>query len=148
MIKISLLVIIPAVFSCASGNKAVSNETFSEFQDRHWYLTEVKKMSAVISIDRSDISMTIYTVRFLTDRLFGAAADNSYFARYTTGENHALSIGRIASSRVAPLYEMKDFTEYEYFQLLERVDRWEFRDGKLELHTYDENRAEVTLIYS
>jgi heat shock protein HslJ len=145
---ILLLVLIPVVFSCASGAKAMSNVTFNDLQDKDWYLAEVKKMSASISIDRTDISKRIYTIRFKTARLFGTGADNAFFARYTTGKNNALSIGRVASTRAAPLFEMKDFTEYEYFQHLERVDRWDFRNGNLELHTYDENRAGVILIFT
>jgi len=142
-----LIALVPAVFSCASGNKAAGNVTFSELQDRDWYLAEVNKTPASISIDRTGVSRRIYTIRFQTARVSGAGADNAFFARYTTGKNNAISIEVIANTDLAALYEMKDFTEREYFQHLERTDRWDFRDGKLELHTYDENRAEVILIF-
>ena len=148
MIKIFLLILLPAVFSYASGNKAVGKVTFSDIQDRDWHLAEVKKMSASVSIDRTDIPREIYTIRFKTSRLFGAGAGNAYFSSYTAGKNNAISIGRIASTRAVALYEMKYFTEYEYFQHLERVDRWDLRDGKLELRAYDENYIEVMLIFT
>ena len=153
LLLISLLICIPAVFSYANSDRVTGRTgnvtlTFSEVQDRLWNLAEVRNGSTVINIDRTNVTRDIYTIRFQTVRLIGAGASNAYFAPYTAGEDNALSIGRIASSRVAPLYEMKDFTEREYFMCLEKVDRWDLRNGKLELHTYDRDGDEVILIFS
>jgi len=145
---ISLLICLIAVFSYANGNRVAGNVSFSEVQDWLWNLTGVKNGSTVIKIDRTNVTRDIYTIKFQTDRLIGAGAPNSYFASYTLGENQALLIERIGSSRVAPIHEMKDFTEYEYFRCLQKVTRWDLRDGKLELHTYDKNGAAVILIFS
>ena len=147
MITIFALIFIPAVFSYAGGNRVAGNVPFSEVQDRLWNLTEVKNGSAVISIDRTNVTRDFYTIKFQTGRLIGTGADNSYFASYKAGEDNALSIGRISSSRAAPLFEMKNFTEREYFMCLEKVNRWDFRDGKLELHTYDKNGEGIILIF-
>jgi len=62
-------------------------------------------------------------------------------------ENHTLSIVGIARIRDDTLYEMEDFTEYEYIRHLQRVKHWYLRDGKLELHTYDENGTKTILIF-
>jgi len=147
MAIISLIVFIPAVFSYAKGVKGVNDVTFSEVQGRYWNLTEVRNGSGIISIDRTNIPIDIYTIKFESKRLTGAGAVNFYFASYTIDENDCLSIRRIACTRVATLYEMKDFTEYKYFQHLERVNSWNLHDGKLELYTCDENGDEVTLIF-
>ena len=148
LLLIALFICIPAVFSYANGSRVAGNVTFSEVQDRVWNLAEVKSGSGVISIDRTNGSKVIYSVKFQIGRLFGTGADNSCFASYTAGEDNALSIGRVVSSRVVPLFEMKNFTERDYFMCLERADRWDLRDGKLELHSYDKNGVRVTLIFS
>ena len=148
LLLVSLLICLPAVFSYANGNRVADNVTFSDVQDRFWNLTEVKNGSTVINIDRTNVTRDIYTIKFQTDNLVGAGAANSYFASYTLGKSQALLIERIGSSRAAPLYEMKDFTESEYFRCLQRVNRWDLRDGKLELYTYDKNGSTVILIFS
>jgi len=147
LLTIALLVCILAVFSYANGNRVAGNVTFSEVQDKLWNLAEVKNGSAVISIDRTNGSKGIYNIKFQMGRLIGTGADNSCFASYTVGEDNTISIGRVVSSRVVPLFEMRNFTEREYFMCLEKVDRWDFRDGKLELHTYDKNGARLTLTF-
>jgi heat shock protein HslJ len=148
LLLIALLIFIPAVFSYANGNRVANNVNFSEVQDKVWSLAEVKNGSTVISIDRTRASKSIYSVKFQMGRLIGTGADNSCFSSYTAGEDKVLSIGKIVSSRMAALYEMRNFTEREYFLSLEKVDRWDLRDGKLELHTYDKNGTRVILFFS
>jgi len=147
IITVFLFSFIPAVFSYAGGNRAADDATFSEVQDKFWKLTEVKNGSTVINIDRTNIMRDFYTAKFQAGLLIGAGADNAYFASYTTGEYNALSIGMISSSRVVPLYEIKNFTEYQYFMCLEKVNYWDLRDGKLELYTYDRNGDRIILIF-
>jgi len=147
LLAFSLLICIPAMFSYAN-NRVAGNVTFGEVQDKLWNLGEVRNGSAVISIDRTNVTRDIYTIKFQKDRLIGSGAANAYFATYIIGENQNLSIGRIGSSRVAPLHEMKNFTERDYFLCLQKVDRWDLRDGKLELHTYDKDGAKVVLVFS
>jgi heat shock protein HslJ len=147
IITIFLFIFIPAVFSYASGNRAAGDTAFNEVQDRYWRLTEVRNGSTVINIDRTNIMRDFYTIKFQAGRLIGAGADNAYFASYTVGEDNALSIGMIGSSRVVPLHEIKNFAEYQYFMCLEKVDRWDIRNGKLELHTYDKDGDEIILVF-
>jgi len=147
IITVFLFVFIPAVFSFAGGNRAVNDAAFSEVQDKFWKLTEVKNGSTVINIDRTNIMRDFYTAKFQAGLLIGAGADNAYFASYTASENHALSIGMISSSRVIPVYEIKNFTEYQYFMCLEKVNHWDIHNGKLELYTYDKNGDGIILIF-
>jgi heat shock protein HslJ len=147
IVTFSLLAFIPAVFSYAAGRMIEGNVTFSEVQDRLWKLEEIRNGSTAVSIDRTNVLKDIYTVKFQKGRLIGSGADNSFFASYTVGENHVLSIGKIGSSRVAPLYELKNFTEREYFMCMEKVNRWDIHDEKLELYTYDKNGAGIILIF-
>jgi heat shock protein HslJ len=148
LLLVSLLICIPVVFSYANGSRVADNAAFSEVEDKVWNLMEVKKGIAVISIDRSRASKDIYSVKFQAGRLIGTGADNACFGSYTTYEKNAISMGNIISSRMAPLFEMRNFTEREYFMHLEKIYRWDLRGGKLELHTYDKNGDRVLLIFS
>jgi heat shock protein HslJ len=148
LLAVSLLICIPGVFSYANDNRVAGNVNFSEVQDKLWNLEEVKYESDVIGIDRTNVSKDIYTVKFQAGRVTGAGAGNFYSASYTVGKDNAISIGRIGGSRVMPLFEMKDFTEREYFMCLEKVKKWDLRDGRLELHSYDKNGAKAVLVFS
>jgi heat shock protein HslJ len=138
MIKITLF-LFTAVFSFAD------DVPFSRVQRIDWNLVEVKNGSTTVIIDRSAAQREIYSIRFQEGRIRGRGADNLYFAPYTAGAYNSISIGRIAGTYMAPIFEMENFREYEYFRFLEKVYRWEFHDFRLELHTRDENNAEVIL---
>lgn len=147
MLKTALFIFILSAFSCASSGKNMNNENFKNLLDKDWNLKEVKKAGDTILIDRTNIPSDIYTLRFEFRRLVGVGTPNRYRALYTEGENHRLSIGRIASTRMASLYEMKNFTENDYFNCLQRVTHWYFlRNGNLELIS-TEKGAQVILIF-
>jgi len=129
-------------------NANVNNTAFSEAQGRRWNLTEVIYKTAIINIDRTNTPKEIYTIKFESAHLIGSGAVNFYSASYVARENHTLSIIRFARIHNETLYEMESFSEYEYFSHLQRVNRWDIRDGKLELHTCDEYGARVILIFS
>ena len=141
----SALLLVTAIFSYANDIPPADNVPFSRVQRIDWNLAEVKGGSASVIIDRTNVQREIYSIRFEADRVRGRGANNSYFASYTSGANNSLSIKRIAGTYMVPLFEMENFTEYEYFRHLEKVYRWEFHDWKLKLYTYDEHGAGVTL---
>ena len=128
-------------------NTDANNTAFNEIQGRHWNLTEVKNKSATINIDRTNVPIDIYTIKFEPVHLIGAGVVNFYSASYIARENHTLSIIRFASILNDTFYEMGNFTEYEFFRQLQRSNRWDLRNGKLELHTYDDNGIRVILIF-
>jgi len=147
MIKIAFLFFASSLFSCTSSSKAVDNEKFNNIMDRDWYLAKVRKGDNTIIIDRTNAPKDIYTINFDAKRLFGVGAPNRYRALYTDGENHALSTGRIASTRMAALYESENFTEHEYFEFLQKVNRWYIHNGNLELCLLAEDGVQVSLIF-
>jgi len=144
IMKITLL-FVTAIFSFADDISTPDNVPFSRIQSIDWNLAEVKKSSASIFIDRTKTQREIYSIRFQENRIRGRGADNIYFAPYTAGANNSLSIKKIAGTYMLPLFEAENFSEYEYFRHLERAYRWEFRDWKLKLYTYDENKEEAIL---
>jgi len=147
IIKVAFFVFISSAFSCVSSGKFMNNENFKDIMDKDWNLKEIQKGGDTITINRMNIPSDIYTVRFEYKRLVGVGAPNRYRALYYERENHGLSIGRIASTRIAALYEMKNFTEYEYFECLQKVTHWYIlRNGSLELISNDKG-AQVILIF-
>jgi heat shock protein HslJ len=147
MIKTALFFFASSVFSCAGLNKSMGNENFNNILYKNWSLTGVKKGNDTITIDRTNVPINNYTIRFETKDLFGAGALNRYRTIYIESKNHTLSIGRIWSTRMSPLYEMNDFKEYEYFKCLEKVSRWRLHKGNLELYTSTEDDTQVVLIF-
>jgi len=144
-IMIFAMLLVPAIFSFADDISIAENVPFSRVQRLDWNLVEVKSGSTTVVIDRARAQREIYSIRFQEDRIRGRGADNIYFAPYSAGVNNSLSIRRIASTYMNPMFEMEYFSEHEYFRHLERVYRWEFHDWKLKLFTYDENNGEVIL---
>ena len=122
---------------------------FNKVQRIDWNLAEIKTKSAIIIIDRSKVQKEIYSIRFQENNILrGRGADNIYFAPYAISANNLLSIRRITSTYMVPIFEMETFTEYEYFRHLERVYRWELRDWKLKLYTFNENKEDVILEFT
>ena len=125
----------------------VNNAVFSKVQSKCWNLTEVRKESSTIKIDRAQAPTDIYTIQFKAAHLTGTGAANFFSAAYAARQNHTISItgfGRISGDA---LYEMGEFTEYEYFRHIQRANRWELHDGELDLHTYDGNGGAVVLVF-
>ncbi|WP_461257368.1 META domain-containing protein [Treponema sp. R80B11-R83G3] len=145
-IMIITMFLVSAIFSFAEDILNEDNVPFSKVQRIDWNLDVVRTKSAVITINRVKAQREIYSIRFQENSILrGRGADNIYFAPYTTGANNSFSIRKIASAYMVPIFETENFTEYEYFRHLERTYRWEFRDWKLKLYTYDENKEEVIL---
>jgi hypothetical protein len=139
------LILFFVFFSYTDDSSIANNVLFSKIKRIDWNLAEVKSESATVIIDRTKAQREIYSIRFQEDRIRGRGADNIYSAPYSTGANNSLSIQRIARTYMVPLFEMESFRENEFFQYLERVNRWEFHDWKMYLHTQDENGMEVIL---
>ena len=146
ILKIALF-LVPVIFSFADDASIADNVPFSRIQRIDWNLAEVKNGSSAIIIDRTKAQREIYSIRFQEGFIRGRGADNIYSAPYIAGDNNSLSIRKIASTYMLPLFEMENFSEYEYFRYLERVYRWEFHDWKLKLYTCDENKGDAVLVF-
>jgi heat shock protein HslJ len=139
------LILFSAILSYADDISIANNVLFSKIKRIDWNLAKVKSRTATVIIDRSKAQREIYSIRFQEDRIRGRGADNIYSAPYSLGVNNSISIQRITSTYMVPIFEMENFRETEFFQYLERVNRWEFHDWKMILHTQDENGTEVIL---
>jgi hypothetical protein len=150
MITIAFVLFVPVTFSfaCEEGYYQVN---ISDIQGKNWHLTEVKRGYDVIAaIDRTDVPRDIYTIRFEADRLAGVGAPNTYFAAYSIGEDYDLSIWGVSSTRVSPIFQMKAFSENEYFKCLKSTAVWYRLGENLVLYTYPEGDYDnpIILVFS
>ena len=139
-----------AASSCATNAAAVSpgSEAFTGgLKDRDWILAEIRTGSEIISIERPDFMADSFTIRFEENRVSGMGAPNRFFGPYNQGAGNSISIGLLASTLMAALFELDDLKEHQYFAYLHRVSAWNIRNGLLELQAADENNTPVFLIY-
>ena len=120
---------------------------FDDVMDKDWFLTERRTGSETIAIDRDRLATDgfaePFSLRFDAELVSGAGAPNSYRAPYTLGDNQGISIGLIAGTLMAPIFEPDGLKEHEYFALLQDVTRWNLAEGKLELYT-----GETVLVFT
>jgi heat shock protein HslJ len=158
MKNIQLLPVIMAgilIVSCntAPDTPSVPAPSFNDIIEKEWKLTEIKSSpdTAASRFSRQELAEigmeNAYTLRFEEDRLAGMGAPNRYFAPYEQGEGQALSVKAIAGTLMASFREPDSLKEREYFTFLENVERWDLVQGKLHLHTKNEQGEETTLIF-
>ena len=147
LITCALFFFVTVAISFAFDTTDMSKVMLRDVQGRDWYLTEVKKESATITIDRTKGPKDIYTIRFEVNRLSGVGAPNRFFAPYFVGEESDLTIGVIGSTRMGTVFEMEGFREYEYFKCLKNVNHWYMQNGNLVLYTYPEDDTLVILTF-
>ena len=156
-IYLGIFIIIFTTLSCAGGAAAQTagshgniriTRNISEIQDRNWILEEARVNNIPVQIDRAFGGHEIFTLRLETDRISGVGAPNRYFAPYTSGQNNTLSIGMIAGTLMAPLFEPEGLREHEYYAYLGNAESWDIVNGNLELYSRDVNGNPVVLIFN
>jgi heat shock protein HslJ len=139
------------LFSCANviaDEDGTDNSDFTEFQERSWYLNEVRIGTTIFIINRENKPYSIYTIMFNSECFAGVGAPNHYFGSYTAKKDHNILFKKIGSTRMAPIFEMLDIKEYDYFTYIERATQWKVRKGKLELYSSKEDGTKVILVFS
>ena len=142
-----------AVFVMAAcvGDPSVQGEAFvfSDIIGRDWYLVEIRTEPGGVSLDRAAMEADglgeAFTLKFEEDRISGVALPNRYFGPYTR-KGQGIKFGRIASTLMAGFKEL-DITEREYFDCLERAERWAWNRDHLELHSTDSAGQRAVLIF-
>lgn len=133
---------------------AAASASFYDVMDRDWVLSEVISDSRAITLDRGRLagsgSRDIFTLRFDGERASGTGAPNRFFGPYAVGYNQTITIGSsgmVASTRMAPIFELEELAEHEFFGYLGSAFEWNLFDGNLELRTANEDGAEVLLVF-
>jgi len=152
--------ITPVIVSCAGnaggqGIRAASgdgNMTFNDVIGKEWVLTEIRRAGNTIQIDRAQLEAKniggFFTISFEENRVSGIGAPNRYFGPFTLGRGQELNFGNLASTLMAAFIEAEELKEHEYFAYLNNVNRWNLRDGKLELYSLSNGGAETVLVFS
>ena len=134
-----------------SSPKSSTTSTFADVLDKEWKLVNVLIGGKSINFNRKTLLTdfgNIFTLTFEAERLSGVGAPNRYFTSYVPGENQALSILPVASTRMAPIGEPDKLKEHEYFMYIQNTYSWNLKDGNLELFTKTEKGLEALLIFS
>jgi heat shock protein HslJ len=146
--------ILPAIVfaSCAGGASfGESKAVFNDVQGKEWALIEVRSQGKTVQLDRKKLEAGFpggaFTANFEESRLSGVGAPNRYFGPYTVDSSKTLSIGTLASTMMAALFEPEGLKENEFFGYLSSAKRWDLRSGKLELYSADSSGAETILVF-
>ena len=157
MAALALTAIIPGrVYGAASHEgAAASQETRADFGDvrgKEWIITEVRSAGKTVSVDRKKLEAAnmggFYTISFNEGQANGQGAPNRYFAPYAAGFNQSLGISNIASTMMLSLIEPDGLKESDFFGFLNKVTRWNLKDGNLELYSTAGAGAETILVFS
>jgi heat shock protein HslJ len=146
--------ILPAIIfvSCAGTASARgSGAEFKNVQGKEWTLLEIKSQGKTVRIDRKKLETVnlggAFTINFEDGRASGVGAPNRYFGPYTVDSNNVLSIGNLASTMMAALFEPEELRETEFLDYLSKVKRWNLRSKKLELYSVNSAGAETVLVF-
>jgi heat shock protein HslJ len=148
------LVLLTLVFvSCAGGaslgrSKTVFND---DVLGKEWILLELRSQGKTVSIDRKKLDAGFpngaFTINFEEDKVSGVGAPNRYFGPCTVNSDKTLSIGNLASTMMAALFEPDELKEQEFFNYLANAKRWDLKSGKLELYSANSSGAETVLVF-
>ena len=144
---ISLLVLISVLIACASTPIIPK---FEDITDRDWSLVEVRSGQQIIVIDRDRQAANgfdTFILHFDEEQISGVGAPNRYFARYSLEDNQGMTIGGIAGTLMAALFEQENFREHEYFGYLQNATKWNLAGDILELYSRGEDGSEAVLFF-
>jgi hypothetical protein len=151
--------LVPAVLALCL-NSCAGAPSFSNVQGKQWKLVELRSdpttspepLREPIRFDRSKLKSEgmddIFVLTFnVSGQASGKAAPELYTASYEQGVDQSLSLKQVTSVHVERDLAPERLREAEYFALLERISRWDYREGKLELYSTGPDGREVVLTF-
>jgi len=143
--------------SCAGGASTggasfmESSADFKDVKGKEWMLLEIKSQGKTVSIDRKKLEAGdmggAFSINFDVSMVSGMGAPNRYNGPYTVGDNNALNIGTLASTKMFAFNEPEELKEDEFFAYLSKASRWNLSSGKLEIYSANSAGAEIVLIF-
>jgi heat shock protein HslJ len=153
MVMLLVTVSLLASFAIACATAPASSEgnnsgsEFSPVMGKEWNLAELRSNSGTIRLDRAKLTTEnfgdIYTLRFDDKLASGKGAPNTYRGPYSLAAGQAISIGPMASTLMAAIFEPEELKEHEFYTLMQNVYRWNISGTNLELHSRDGTRETV-----
>jgi len=151
--QILFLLVVVLLMGCASSGGGISS--LSGVIGKELKLVEVqvdsKPFDRIVIYDRADLKKhkhDVYTLTFSSDTVSGTAAPNKYNAPYTTGDNNSLTISVMRSTQMAPLIQPEKLQEFDFYNYMQKVERWSAEKGRLILHSKTENGIAARLIFA
>jgi hypothetical protein len=143
-----------AIFSLGSCAGAAS---FKEIQGKDWKLVEVRIDASnsrdPIKFDRMKLKSEgmddIFILNFNTAaEVSGRAAPETYAAIYERGDGQSLFFKQVNINHTDRVIAPERLRETAYFALLEKINRWEYSQDKLELYSTTPDGQETILIFT
>jgi len=156
MKKLQITIILIALFTVfVFGCKTTNNLTdISDALEKDWKLIEVRVNNKNTEFDRRSLVREgfgdIFTIRIDTQSVSGVGAPNRYSAPYTPSEEDITSvkIETVRSTLMAPIHHPEKLREHEFFVYIQNTYKWGLSDGKLELHSKNDNGIDVVMVFS
>jgi hypothetical protein len=146
----------PAIVLLFYFCSCAGQQSFSRLQEKQWKLVEVRNDPATlrdpIRFDRSKLKTEgmddIFVLTFgASGWVSGKAAPKTYTASYEQGAGRSLSLRQLTSVPVERDLAPERLREADYLGFLERINRWDYNAGKLELYSTNPDGQEVVLIF-
>ena len=123
---------------------------FSDVIGKDWKLTAVYISGRDTNFKRSSLPSEFsdaYTLSFDERIASGKAAPNRYTAPYTLGENHAITIGQMATTMMASFIEPENLKEHEFTTYMQNAYAWAEENGNLVLLCKTTDNREVRMLF-
>ena len=174
--SIYLLILIIPIMSCAStedqqltrqasaGSSTAQTSTggstadivngindFSDVIGKDLKLTSVFISGMDTNFRRSNLPAPLsdaYTLKFDERIAGGMAAPNRYTAPYSLGENHAITIGQMATTMMASFIEPENLKEREFTAYMQNAYAWAEENNQFVLLSKTADNCEVRLNFS
>ncbi|MDR2759786.1 MAG: META domain-containing protein [Spirochaetaceae bacterium] len=148
----ALLLAVFLIAACAGVSPVPDNAPgFSGILGKAWYLVKIRTETGDIDLDRSIMEIEgvgdAFVLQFEEDRINGIALPNRYFGPYTQ-KGQTISFKGIAATLMASTQELDVLKENEYFDYLERVHSWGWKQGSLELYSAAPDGQRAVLVFN
>jgi hypothetical protein len=150
--------VIPLLFAAVfSLGSCAGGASFKEIQGKVWKLVEVRINAAnsrdPVTFDRMKLKSEgmddIFILSFNTlAEVNGTAAPETYTASYEQGEGQSLSLKQVNITHTDRVIAPERLREAEYFSFLEKINRWEYSQNRLELYSATPGGQETMLIFT
>jgi len=124
-----------------------NTQNFSDVEGKNWQLIEVHTENEIIQIDRY-IQQDVYVITFSNGTVSGTGAPNRYSAPYNLGSGSEISIMPLISTLMAPIFEISNLSEHEYYTFLQNSYMWELVNNTLELYSRTDDNRDIKLVFS
>ena len=134
--------------------RGLNMTTFADGQGREWKLIELHIDSVFgreVFFDRNSLvnegDGEIYTLSFNGQTISGTGAPNRYSTPYTLGSGQSVTVMPIASTLMAPLFQVEKLPEHQFYGYMQNIYEWRSENGNLVFLTKTEDDRDVRMVF-